>query len=59
MIQTYHSFEFLFIIVSSAFYLLLMLRQQQQIRDGIELVRNQPTEKLNIITDLYRLLLDG
>ena len=31
----------------------------QQIRDGIELVQSQPTQRLNIITDFYRLLLDG
>ena len=27
-------------------------------RDGTELIRNQPTQRLNMVTDFYRLLLD-
>ena len=34
------------------------MNQQQQMRDGIELMRNQSTQILNIVTDFYRLLLD-
>ena len=35
------------------------IEQQEQVRDGIELVRSQSSQRLMIVSDLYRLLLDG